>query len=75
MKNEKRFKNLQRRRQKGIRLLEKSYTCYGITKELEVSKQSVMRQLAQYEKEGIEGVKWDCILGRPYKLMLEQKKN
>ncbi|EMM88551.1 hypothetical protein LEP1GSC039_3925 [Leptospira santarosai str. 2000027870] len=33
-KNQKRLKDLERRRQKGIRLLEKGYTCYGVAKEL-----------------------------------------
>ncbi|EMM88124.1 hypothetical protein LEP1GSC039_3558 [Leptospira santarosai str. 2000027870] len=32
--NQKRLKDLERRRQKGIRLLEKGHTCYGIAKEL-----------------------------------------
>ncbi|EKO76239.1 hypothetical protein LEP1GSC068_0344 [Leptospira sp. Fiocruz LV3954] len=33
-KNQKRLKDLERRRQKGIRLLEKGYICYVVGKEL-----------------------------------------
>ncbi|EMO07885.1 putative terminase, ATPase subunit, gpP-like protein [Leptospira borgpetersenii str. Noumea 25] len=74
-KNQKRLKDLEKRRQNGIRLLKKGYTCYGVAKELGVSKQSVMRWRERYEKEGLEGVKWKGISGRASKLTLEQKKN
>ncbi|EMN91487.1 hypothetical protein LEP1GSC043_3935 [Leptospira weilii str. Ecochallenge] len=35
--NQKRLKDLEKRRQKGIRLHEKDYTCYRIAKELGIS--------------------------------------
>ncbi|WP_242602934.1 winged helix-turn-helix domain-containing protein [Leptospira noguchii] len=38
------------------------------------SKQSVMRWRDRYEKEGLEGVKWNGISGRSPKLTLERKK-
>ncbi|WP_139356880.1 helix-turn-helix domain-containing protein, partial [Leptospira alexanderi] len=73
-KNQKRLKDLEKRRQKGIALLKKGYTCYGVAKELGVSKQSVMRWRERYEKEGIEGVKWNGRRGRPTKLTISEKK-
>ncbi|MDL5245432.1 helix-turn-helix domain-containing protein [Leptospira weilii] len=47
---------MEKRRLKGIDLLKKGYTCYGVSKKLRVSKQSVMRWRDRYESEGIEGV-------------------
>ncbi|WP_367191040.1 helix-turn-helix domain-containing protein [Leptospira mayottensis] len=41
---------MEKRRQKGIRLLEKGYTCYGVTKKLGVSKQSVVRWCEKYKE-------------------------
>ncbi|ASV12024.1 IS630 family transposase [Leptospira santarosai] len=74
-KNEKRLKELEKRRREGIRLLKKGYTCYRIAKELGVSKQSVMRWRDKYEEKGMEGVRWNGVSGRPPKLTLEQKKD
>ncbi|EMN88629.1 homeodomain-like domain protein [Leptospira weilii str. UI 13098] len=68
------LKRLEKRRLKGIRLLEKGYTCYRVSKELGVSKQSVMRWRDKYESEGIEGVKWNGQRGRPTKLSISEKK-
>ncbi|MDL5247675.1 helix-turn-helix domain-containing protein, partial [Leptospira weilii] len=62
------LKRLEKRRLKGIALLKKGYTCYGVSKKLGVSKQSVMRWRDKYESEGIEGVKWNGQRGRPTKL-------
>ncbi|EKR62393.1 homeodomain-like domain protein [Leptospira weilii str. 2006001853] len=52
----KKLKRLEKRRLKEIDLLKKGYTCYGVSKKLEVNKQSVMRWRDRYESEGIEGV-------------------
>ncbi|EKR65572.1 homeodomain-like domain protein, partial [Leptospira weilii str. 2006001853] len=46
------LKRLEKRRFKGIALLKKGYTCYGVSKELGVRKQSVMRWRDKYELEG-----------------------
>ncbi|EMN44716.1 hypothetical protein BUQ74_13030 [Leptospira weilii serovar Heyan] len=68
------LKRLEKRRFKGIALLKKGYTCYGVSKELGVRKQSVMRWRDKYELEGIEGVKWNGINGRPSKLTNMEKR-
>ncbi|EMY15730.1 homeodomain-like domain protein [Leptospira weilii str. Ecochallenge] len=68
------LKRLEKRRLKGIALLKKGYTCYGVSKKLGVSKQSVMRWRDKYESEGIEGVKWNGQRGRPTKLNISEKK-
>ncbi|MDL5246256.1 IS630 family transposase [Leptospira weilii] len=68
------LKRLEKRRLKGIALLKKGYTCYGVSKELGVRKQSVMRWRDKYESEGIEGVKWNGQRGRPTKLKISEKK-
>ncbi|EMF83618.1 homeodomain-like domain protein [Leptospira weilii serovar Topaz str. LT2116] len=68
------LKRLEKRRLKGIALLKKGYTCYGVSKKLGVSKQSVMRWRDKYESEGIEGVKWNGQRGRPTKLSISEKK-
>ncbi|EMJ64311.1 helix-turn-helix domain-containing protein, partial [Leptospira sp. P2653] len=65
------LKRLEKRRLKGIALLKKGYTCYGVSKKLGVSKQSVMRWRDKYESEGIEGVKWNGQRGR---LSISEKK-
>ncbi len=72
--NKKDLKQLEKRRLKGIRLLERGYSCYRIAKELGVRKQSVMRWRDKYELEGIEGVKWNGINGRPSKLTNMEKR-
>lgn len=69
-----RLKRLEKRRLKGIALLKRGYSCYGVSKKLGVSKQSAMRWRDQYESEGIEGVKWNGQRGRPTKLTKIQKK-
>ncbi|EMN88894.1 homeodomain-like domain protein [Leptospira weilii str. UI 13098] len=68
------LKRLEKRRLKGIALLKKGYTCYGVSKKFGVSKQSVMRWRDKYESEGIEGVKWNGQRGRPTKLSISEKK-
>uniref|UniRef100_UPI000A855127 winged helix-turn-helix domain-containing protein n=1 Tax=Leptospira weilii TaxID=28184 RepID=UPI000A855127 len=65
------LKRLEKRRLKGITLLKKGYTCYGVSKKFGVSKQSVMRWRDKYESEGIEGVKWNGQRGR---LSISEKK-
>ena len=66
-------RQLERRRQRAIALLEEGHAPVEVARVLEVDRRSVRRWNAAYHQQGASGLAARAVPGRPWKLSMRQR--